>query len=241
MIFGTHRQYNPRPKSVWRRMEQERDFLKYVAELKPSRMNIFSLALDDDLGFGVFAMQEFGTEQYVTWTSYTDDRSTAQVSRSTPVGCGNLAEVERWLEAGFRITACGARHDTFYYVMTAGAKGFEGMRQRCILRATWAEVEAELKHTAGMVMTGICYSMKLGIYLVVTTESSAKQRRWWRDSGMDHDYTWLDDLCQKGFHQTIYFRCPRTKKVLDVVTEDKNILGCSIYKGYTIERYYQNV
>ena len=71
-IFDTHKQFTPRPATGWWKTDTHEAFMKYVEELKKDGMHIYSLACDDDKGFGVFAMEGFGTEQEVTWAEDTD-------------------------------------------------------------------------------------------------------------------------------------------------------------------------
>lgn len=62
---------------------------------------IYSLSCDEKFGFGVYLMENYGTNQTIL--------------RGT-------ANIEKNLNEGLQITACAARKSTFYIIMTKDRK-----------------------------------------------------------------------------------------------------------------------
>ena len=71
-------------------------------------LNLYSLACDENLGFGVFFMENFGTGQSIVT---------------------NLLDISKKWEEGFKITACAARGSTSYIVMTKTQMNTKGNRR----------------------------------------------------------------------------------------------------------------
>ena len=197
--------------------------MEYVKKLKKDGKHIYSLACDDDEGFGVFAMEGFGTEQEVTWAEGADT---------------DKARTKTWWDAGYMITACGARQRRVYFVMTRGAKGFEAsLAQAYFSRGTWKKIETEItKHySEGKRITGVCYSTGRQLYLVVMTQSTAGQAYRWRTGSEAEDAKWVNDWRAKGRHLTIVFKDPTNQKILVVVTEDVDRTVCTYNYNYPLK------
>ena len=64
-IFG--KPMTPRRATRWGHMNTHASFLKYLEKLKADNMQIYFLSCDDNFGFGVFAKEDFGCDQKVTW------------------------------------------------------------------------------------------------------------------------------------------------------------------------------
>ena len=93
-------------------------FLEFVQkewELKNGKSNqIYSLACDEKLGFGIFLMENFGASQTIlTGTS----------------------DIEKKWDEGFRITACAAQGSSFYIIMTKSTKEYTGKAQEWFIRS----------------------------------------------------------------------------------------------------------
>ena len=51
----------------------------------------------------------------------------------------DLDILDEWYDANYYITACGAKDSRFYFIMTRGAKGYDGKKQVCRLRNKFAD------------------------------------------------------------------------------------------------------
>ena len=205
-IFDEDSRYTPRPAIGWWLASDHDQFMDYVEKERSEGRHVFSLACDDDLGFGVFTLEGVGTDQGVTWDS-------------------DMSSVQEWLDEGYRITACGARNSRFYYVMTRGAMEYEGKSQTCITRSTWGEAVQfiEEMYKEGERITGICYSTGLEKYLVIMTESSESgQCSMWGNEGISE---WMAEQYSKRHDPTIIFTDPRSQKNLVVMTSDNDRSG----------------
>ena len=221
-IFAPDSRFTPRPAAGWWLASDYDSLMKYLAEQKlPGKCvakegnYVFSLACDDDLGFGVFTLGGFGTAQEITWDSGSDI-------------------VTEWWDAGYEITACGARNSRFYYVMTKGAKGYNGKAQACGTMNSWGEAEQfiEAMWGEGKIITGICYSTGLNQYLVIMTESSEGQiYELLESAGKD----WLDEWYAKEHHPTIVFKDPSQQNILVVMTGDANRSGYTNRYNYPLK------
>lgn len=206
--FAPSERYSPTPDLSWGIKENYDAFIKFVEEKwewkNGASQNIYSLACDEKLGFGVFFMENYGTGQ----TIVTD-----------------LTDIEREWNDGFKITACAARGSTFYIIMTKDTNEYKG-RQKWFTSDSWgrAQSEIEKEYKEGKAVTGICYSTGLGQYFVVMTETPQGQTYEWCNN-----YTarkkWLNEKYNEGFHPTIIFKDPTDNQILCVVTEDKNRSG----------------
>ena len=206
--FAPSKRYSPRPILSWGIEENYDAFLKFVKEKwkwkNGKSQNIYSLACDENLGFGVFFMENYGTGQWII----TD-----------------LTDIKRKWDNGFKITACAARSSTFYIIMTKDTNEYK-RRQKWFTSDSWDEAESEIKkeYKEGKAITRICYSTGLGQYFVVMTETPQGQTYEWCDN-----YTarkkWLNEKYNEGFHPTIIFKDPTDNQILCVMTKDKNRSG----------------
>ncbi|KAL9953314.1 hypothetical protein ACROYT_G040712 [Oculina patagonica] len=164
--------------------------------------SIYSLACDENLGFGVFFMENYGSNQTIV---------------------RNVYNIKRVWEDGFKITACAARGSTFYVIMTKDTEEYKGKIQVCFTCVTWAEAQNEIQKVRkeGKAITGICYSTGLEQYFVVMTESSERQTHKWFGDGSAAN-NWADKQYHVGYHPTVIFKDPTDNKILVVMTTDKN-------------------
>lgn len=167
-------------------------------------LNLYSLACDENLGFGVFFMENFGTGQSIVT---------------------NLPDISKKWEEGFKITACAARGSTFYIVMTKDTDEYKG-KQTWFTCNSWqgARDKIQKNYKEKGVITGICYSTGLGQYFVVMTETPQGQTYKWFDDTTARK-NWVEVKFEEGFHPTIIFKDPTDLKFLVVMTTDSNRSG----------------
>ena len=205
--FSPSKRYFPRPVVSWGILENYDDFLKFVKEKGKNGkcQNIYSLVCDDNLGFGVFFMKKYGTNQTIITSTFN---------------------IQKKLDEGFKITACAARGSTFYVIMTKDTEEYKGKAQTWFTRSTWDKADNEIQkgYKEGKVITGICYSSGRGRYLVVMTKTPEKQ---FYDRSDDEiaRIKWMDEKEENEFHPTIIFKDPTDQKMLVVMTEDDNRPG----------------
>ena len=207
-IFGSSELYNPRPTTSWGIRSNYDQFLVVAKEeckwVNGKSKGIYSLACDEQFGFGVFFMESYGTGQFIL-------RNTDDIK-------------EKWDE-GFKITSCSALNSTFYIIMTKDTKEYHEKPQIWFTPSTWKEANDDIQegYQEGKAITGICYSSGLKLYFVVMTASMGRQRSRWFDTtegeAMDD---WENEKYDQGFHPTIIFKDPTDNKTLIVMTEDKN-------------------
>ena len=173
----------PDPALGWGKIGDHGSFVHSVRDNVSKGQYVFSMACEDDFGFGVFTMEYFGTTQIVTWGS-------------------DMSNVQIWYDKGYSITACGARHSTFYFIMTHGAEGYDGQNQTWTTKDSWDEAKEYIdqKLDEGMMLTGICYSTGKKQYFLVMTESLSDQIYQIYDWGttsqaVDHDQA----MTSRGF------------------------------------------
>ena len=204
--FATSKRYHPTPALAWGIRESYDSFLKLVKKqwqlVNGKSKNIYSLACDESLGFGVFFIQGYGTSQAIVT---------------------NTSDIEKKWDEGFQITACAAQGSTFYVVMTKDTEEYKGKKQTWFTRDTWSEVNKEIQQDfkEGRAITGICYLTGLGQYFVVMTTTPQDQIYHWCDNGTVGS-DWVRAKYQQGFHPTIIFKDPKDNKILVVMTTDKN-------------------
>ncbi|KAL9953313.1 hypothetical protein ACROYT_G040711 [Oculina patagonica] len=157
--FAPSKRYSPRP-AVTAFLyngspEVVLSALKYKLFLT-SRYNIYSLTCDENIGFTIFFMKYYGTDQ--TFLTNTFDIQ------------------EKWTE-GFKITACAARGSTFYVIMTKDTKEYKDKTQTWFTCSTRERLNSKVqeKYEEGKAITGICYSTGLKKYFVVMTETPEGQ------------------------------------------------------------------
>ena len=205
-IFAPSKRYSPRPAVSWAQRPDYHSFLELVKEnwtLKNGKSKqIYSLACDEKLGFGVFFMENYGTAQTIVTNTY---------------------DVENKFIEGFHITACAARGSTFYIVMTKGTKEYKGQPQAWLTTSTWEGARDKIMEKyreEGKVITGICYSTGLRQYfLVMTTIPELKTWKWF--DGVGAARQWM--IRNWEYHPTIIFKDPTDRKILVVMTTDVNI------------------
>ncbi len=205
--FAPSNMYSPRPALTWGIRKDYDSFLEFVKEkwkwINGKSFSIYSLACDENLGFGVFFTENYGTAQTIILTGNT--------------------EIQKKYDEGFMITACAARGSTFYVVMTKDTEEYKGKAQTWITGDTWTEACDKIseKYKERKIITGICYSTGLKQYGVVMTESSEGQTSRWFDDGPDTN-NWMDEQHQVGYHPTVIFKDPTNNKIFVVMTTDKN-------------------
>ena len=208
--FATTVLYKPRPSATWWICRDYDSFLTFVKEQWENSIRIYSLACDERFGFGVFLMENFGTNQAIIT---------------------NTSDIQRFGKDGFRITALAARRSTSYVIMTKGTKEYGEKLQGFITGSTWREVETKVlkSYQTGKVITGICYSTGLEQYFVVMTEMSLGRRQCyaWQTDNTKEGYfkreKWVKKKSEEGYNLTIIFNDPTDDKILFVMTKDGNI------------------
>jgi len=204
--FAPYKRYSPRPALSLASGSDNDSFLESVNAhskgINGRQQNIYSLACDENLGFGVFFMEKYGTAQALV-TKFSDIQ-------------------KKWKE-GFRITSCAARGPTFFIIMTKDTEEYRDKLQMCFNRNTWNKTCGEInKHIkAGYTVTGICYSTGLKRYLVVMTKIPEVQSSHYCDD-TTAVLDWIEEKRHVGYHPTLIFRHPTVDKTLAVVTTDEN-------------------
>lgn len=204
--FAPYKMYSPTPALSWGFRNNYDSFLEFVKEkwkwINGKSKMIYSLACDENKGFGVFLMENYGTRQCIIT---------------------NTSEIKRKWDDDLRITACTARGSTFYIVMTKDTKEYKGKSQSWFTRNTWtgASDEIQKKYEENKVITGICYCTGLKQYFVVMTETGESQSYEWFDDGTDRKI-WVNERYQQGYHPTIIFKDPTDNRTLVVMTTDIN-------------------
>lgn len=207
-IFATSKLYSRCLSQSWGIRENLDSFYALVEEkwkwVDGKSENIYSLACDETLGFGVFLMEGYGTNQSIL--TGTDD-----------IG-------EKW-DNGLMITACAARDSTFYIIMTEDTKEYHGKGQKWFTRNTWKDASDEIQegYRDGYAITGICYSTGLKQYFVAMTETPERQDYKWFNVTEEDCQPWLDQKYLEDLHPTIIFKDPTDATILIVTTEDENI------------------
>lgn len=204
-IFAASKMYTPRPAVSWEIRSDYDSFFELVNE-NWNRMNrqskqIYSLACDEKLGFGVLFLANYGVDQTILT---------------------NTSDIGKKEKDGFQITACAARGSTFYIVMTKDTREYQG-KQAWFTLNSWDEAKNVIQENQdkGRVVTGICYSTGQMKYLVVVMETTQDQiyRKFRRVTDLDN---WVKEQYKEGFHPTIIFEDPTDSSILMVMTKDEN-------------------
>lgn len=204
--FAPSKRYSPRPAISWKILNDYDSFLE-SARINRNRVNgesqqICSLACDENLGFMVFSMNQYGTAQAIVT---------------------NLTDIEKKWKDGFKITSCAARGQTFYIIMTKGTREYRNKTQAWFIRNTWSEtcdkINEQIKE--GYTVTGICYSTGLRLYFVVTTKIPEVQSSHYSDD-TTVALNWMEEQHHVGYHPTIIFSEPTLNKAFVVMTTDEN-------------------
>lgn len=205
-IFASSKLYNPRPATIWGIRSTYDHFLVFANEewkqVNGKSKGIYSLACDEQFGFGVFFMEGYGTNQAIL---------------------KNTADIKKNWDEGLKITSCTALDSTFYIIMTKDTKECHGKGQMWFTHGTWKKANDEIQegYQNGKIITGICYSTGRKKYFVVMTASMREQCfRWFDMTEKMND--WEDKKYKQGFHPTIIFIDPTDKNTLIVMTKDKN-------------------
>ena len=168
VIFAPSKMYSPRLAVSWEIRSDYDSFIELVNENRKSKQ-IYSLACDDNLGFGVLFLENYGSAQTILT---------------------NTSDIKEKENDGFKITACVARGSTFYIVMTKGTREYKEKLQAWFTLNSWDEVKQLLQENKDTerVLTGICYSSGLSKYLVVVMETPQNQiyRRFYRVADLDN-------------------------------------------------------
>ena len=204
--FATSTLYRPRPKVTWRNCRDNSSFLTWVKAQWEKSMRIYSLAWDEKFGFGVFLMENYGTDQIITT---------------------NSSDIKKFWANGFKITACVAQGSTIYIVMTKGTKEYEGKRQRWFFSESWNDDEIEVHYKTGRIITGICYSTELEKYFVVMTEMLQEQCYVWQPDSTKNENinreAWVKKKQNMGYYPSIIFTDPNDDHTLFVMTKDESV------------------
>jgi len=203
--FAPSKRYNPRPGITWTILNDHDSFLE-SARKGWSRVNgkseqIYSLACDENLGFMVFSMNQYGTAQAIVT---------------------NLPDIEKKWKDGFEITSCAARGQNFYIIMTKGTREYGNKTQAWFSCNTWNETCDEINEQIkdGYTVTGICYSTGLKLYFFVMTKiPEVQSAHYFDDTAVA--VNWMEEQHHVGYHPTIIFTEPTLNKTLVVMTTDE--------------------
>lgn len=218
-IFASSKLYSPRPAHKWGIRRSYDSFVEFVEEewkwVNGKSKVIYSLSCDEKFGFGVYLMENHGTNQTIL--------------RGT-------ANIEKNLNEGLQITACAARKSTFYIIMTKDTKEYHGKGQKWFVRKKWKQVDDDIQegYKDGKAITGICYSIGLKKYFVVMTETPGKQSYEWINVSTEENSdreNWVGEKYKQGLHPTIIFKGPTVNKLLIVMTVDENRSPGFVYKS----------
>lgn len=219
-IFASSKLYSPRPAHKWGIRRSYDSFVEFVEEewkwVNGKSKVIYSLSCDEKFGFGVYLMENYGTNQTIL---------------------SGTANIEKNLNEGLQITACAARKSTFYIIMTKDTKEYHGKGQKWFVRKKWKQVDDDIQegYKDGKAITGICYSIGLKKYFVVMTETPGRKQsyEWFNmttEESSDRE-NWIDEKYKQGLHPTIIFKDPTVNKLLIVMTEDENRSPGFVYKS----------
>jgi len=207
IIFASSRRYIPRPPVSWASRSNYDSLTELVNKNwtlgSQKSKQIYSLTCDENSGFGVFFLTNYGTSQKILT---------------------KLSEIEDARKDGFKITSCAAQGSTFYIVVTKGSREFKG-KQVWFSPNSWAGANRLIQQnqTEGRVVTGICYSTGQGKYLVVMMETSEGQiyKKFCDVADLDR---WVKKEHKEGFHPTTIFKDPTDDKTLVVMRKDRSML-----------------
>ena len=129
-LFVNHKIYSGSA-TMWGNSSPVDDFREFVEQFWNNGFNIYSLAVDDHFGFGVFCVSGYGSGQLILQDSSSELISLSQGIR------------DAW-KNDYMITAVGAKDSTFYVVMMWGVEELEGKYQMWFTRSSWNETEVEM-------------------------------------------------------------------------------------------------
>jgi len=203
--FAPSKMYSPRPTLSWGIRKNYGSFIKFVKEnwqrTNGRSLKIYSLACDENLGFGVVFMENYGTKQSIVV---------------------NLENIKKKREKGFKITACASWGSKFYIVMTKDTNEYEGRPQSCFTCKSWTEAKSKIHkyYEKRKGITGICYATGLGKYFVFMTETQQRQAYKRFDNNVTRD-NWMQEKHNEGFHVAIIFKDPTDNNILMVMNKDE--------------------
>jgi len=204
--FAPSKRYSPRPTISWKILKNYNSFVELAKERwdwgNRKSQQIYSLACDEELGFAVFFMEQYGTAQAIVT---------------------NVSNMEEKLQDGFQITSCGFRGQKIYIIMTKGTREYRNKTQVWFTRNTWNEtyyvIIEQIKK--GYTVTGICYSTGLRLYFVVMTKiPEVQSAHYFDDTAVA--LNWMEEQHHVGYHPTIIFSEPTLNKTFVVMTTDEN-------------------
>ena len=223
-VFAKSRQF-VRP-NVWWGLYNETMFMARYGPVDSSRsQNILSMTCDDHLGFGVFTVEQYGSDQQVV-KNMDDIYPGVEVSDFD----GKYVDFDATKKGkkGYRITSVGAWQGHFYFVLTKNVAQFSAKEQAFFTTDKWESVDSMIVEMAESwqtqsIVTSICYCEKKKKYLVVMTQSDAKQQSRWDKGKGKKNANWTRDMERQGYHLTIVFKDPSDGMILRAVTKDKSI------------------
>ena len=206
VIFALSKRYIPRPAVSWESRSDYDSFIEVVNKNRNPKSGkskqIYSLACDENSGFGVLFLTNYGTAQ----TILTD-----------------TSQIDKAMEGGFKITSCAARGSTFYIIVTKGSREYKG-KQAWFTLNSWDETDKLIQKNQkkNKVVTGICYSTGQRKYLVVMMETPQYQsyKKFHRVADLEK---WVKEQHHKEeLHPTIIFKDPTDNKTLVVMIGDRD-------------------
>ena len=180
-------------------MDNLDELLGFLKSEKSEGRHVFSLASDDDFGFGVLTMEGYGTRQI-----FSEDHSFVENFLKSTGREFSISVVESW-------------GSDFCFVLTEGVQMFAERRQVFTIENRWRGIEGAIEKgwKDGLVITGLCCSKKTGEYLLVMTESTEHQWYQW-------DLNYSDNI-DESYHPTVVLDDPKCHRgVLTVMTTNDN-------------------
>jgi len=212
-IFAPHASFKPRPGLGWGTKSNLKDLLGFLQEEKSRGRHVFSLASDDCFGFGVLTIEGYGTHQQI----FIDYPSAVNFLRTT--------------DRNFAISAVASWGSRFCFIMTEGVEMYDGEGQTFTIIRSWGSVKEAIEEgwSSGFIITGLCYSKKTGLYVLVMTESPEIQCYRW---GLPNES--YNDKFVQGYHPTLVLHHPTYVMILTVMTTDQNRSGHTVRVKYPI-------
>ena len=211
--FAPSKRHGPRPNVSWAIRNDYDSFFELVREnwkwTNGKSKQIHSLACDENSGFGVVFMENYGTGQFIVT---------------------NLTDIQKLREEGYHITSCAARGSNFYVIMTKDTEEYHGRNQSWSIWNTYGLYFAipELSKT-GHTITGICYSTGLRQYFVVVTNTPEIQSIYYLGYLTEVD-KWMKEQCHVGYYPNVIFFDQNLDKFLAVMTRDISTCGSASFQ-----------
>ena len=213
-IFAPDASFKPRPGLCWGTKSSLNDLLNFLQAEKSKGRHVFSIASDNDFGFGVCTMEGYGTNQII----FTDYLSVLKFQKTT--------------DRDFAISAVASRGFQFCFIMTEGVKMYTGKKQLFYIKPSWTMVEEAIHQgwDIGLNITELYYTKKTGLYYLVMTESTEGQYYQW---GMNNDV--FNAKVAAGYHPTLVLLHQTNDMILTIMPTASNRSGYKIILKHPIK------